>query len=293
MRGTFRKIGKMAHRGILFAISALAVFCFSVNCFAQEEAKAGVGVNKIVSLGPSITEELYLLGVQDKLFGVTTYCQKPLPAAEKDKVGSTVEVNVEKIVSIRPDLVLATSMVNPKSLEKLKELGIKVVVFGAAEDFGHMRAQFLELADYLGERGKAEKILDEVGKRVEKVKDSVKGLPRPRVIVQAGARPLWVASGDSFINDIIEMSGGENIGPEGKNGIFSRERVLELDPDVIIITTMGMVGEEEEFLWRKYPSISAVRNNRIYIVDSYKFCSPTPVSFAEALEEMAFILHKK
>jgi len=274
----------------LFATLILAAFCFSGICFAQE-GNNGAGVKKVISLGPSITEELYLLGAQDKLFGVTTYCLKPPQAAEKEKVGSAVEVDTEKVAAIKPDLVFATPMVNPKSIEKLKDIGVEIIIFPVAENFDQLCAQFLELADYIGEREKAQEILRDVRGRAEAVRKSVSGLPRPRVIVQAGARPLWVAGKDSLINDIIRMAGGENIGPEGRTGRFSRENVLKLDPDVIIITTMGIVGEEEESLWRKYPTISAVKNNRIYIVDSYEFCSPTPVSFAEVLGETAVILH--
>ncbi len=274
----------------VLVMSALAVFCLSALFFCQE-AKAASRANKVVSLGPSITEEIHLLGAQDKLFGVTTYCLKPPQAARKEKVGSAVEADVEKITAIKPDLVFATSMVNPKDIEKLKGLGIKVVVFAAADNFEQLCAQFLELAGYLGETEKAREILKQARGRVDAVKSSVNGLSRPGVIVQAGAKPLWVAGRISLINDIIEMAGGRNIGPEGRNGRFSRESVVKLGPDVIIITTMGIVGEEEEGLWRKYRSIPAVRDNRIYIVDSYEFCSPTPVSFAGALERISVMLH--
>jgi iron complex transport system substrate-binding protein len=279
----------MFDKRILIALVSV-VFLTAGNPVVSKAGEAA-GAKRIVSLAPSITEELYLLGSQDRLLGVTTYCQKPPQAAEKEKVGSAVEADVEKIAAIKPDIVFATSMINPKDIEKLKHLGIRVVVFGAAENFEQLCAQFLDLAGYAGEEEKARMILSQVRSRIKAVSDSVSTFPRPKVIVQAGAKPLWVAGSDSLINDIIVTAGGENIGPEGKNGSFSRENVLELDPDVIIITTMGIVGEEEENLWRKYPGISAVKNNRIYIVDSYRFCSPTPVSFAEGVEETAAILH--
>jgi iron complex transport system substrate-binding protein len=246
---------------------------------------------RIISLGPSITEELYLLGVENKIVGVTTYCQKPPQAQEIEKIGTVIEVNLEKVISLQPDLVLATSLTNPKAKEKLKKLGIKVITFPSAKNFREICEQFLELGKIVGREKEAEEIVYRAKKTVSSVKQKVKELPKPKVLVQVGAKPLWVAPKDSFVNDFIEIAGGINVGPSGKNGLYSREEVLKRNPDVIIITTMGIVGKEEKKVWQRYKTISAVRNNRIYIVDSDKLCSPTPVSFVETLEEMVNILH--
>ena len=113
------------------------------------------------------------------------------------------------------------------------------------------------------------------------------------MLVQIGAKPLWVATKDSFINDFIKLAGGINIGPSGESGLYSREKVLEQNPDVIIVVTMGIVGEEEKKIWQKYKTLNAAKNNRIHIVDSYKVCSPTPVSFVEVLEEIVGLIHAK
>ena len=267
-------------------------FCFL--CISSPlRAETGKEVRKIISLGPSITEEIYLLGAQDRLVGVTVHCHKPPQAKEKEVVGTAIEVNVERIAALNPDLVIATSMTSPKSIEKLKGLGFNVVMFRAAESFSQLCDQFLELAKFIGGEKDAQAILEKSRSEVEAVKKSAEGLPRPKVIVQEGARPLWVATKDSFANDLIELAGGENLGPPGLNGRFSREKVLELNPDVIIITTMGIIGDDEKILWQKYPTISAVKNNRIYIVDSDKFCSPTPLTFAQTLKETAAMLHPK
>ncbi|MGV8058801.1 MAG: ABC transporter substrate-binding protein [Smithellaceae bacterium] len=269
-----------------------AGLCALGICFPLK-AETGEGIKRIISLGPSITEEIYLLGAQDKLVGVTIHCHKPPQAKEKERVGTAVEVNVERITALKPDLVMATSMTSPKSIEKLKSLGVNVVVFRAAESFVQLCDQFLELAKLIGKEKEAQIILKKSQDKVEAVKKSVEKLPRPKVVVQAGAKPLWIATKDSFINDFIELAGGENIGPRGLNGRYSREKVLALNPDVIIITTMGIIGDDEKALWQKYTTISAVQHKRIYIVDSDKFCSPTPVSFVNTLKETAVILHPK
>ncbi|MFA7283197.1 MAG: helical backbone metal receptor [Candidatus Omnitrophota bacterium] len=262
--------------------------CFPPKAFTLESARTADPA-RIVSLGPGITEELYLLGLEDKIVGVTTYCRR-VPAGAQ-KVAAAVDMSIEKVAALKPDLVLATAIINPKGVEKLKNLGIRVVVFPAARSFEQLCAQFMEMGVILGKEKEAALIVRKARGEVDSVKRSVAGFARPGVIVQAGAKPLWVAPRDSFINDFVEMAGGVNLGPAGESGGYSREKVLKLNPEVIIITTMGIVGDEEKSLWEKYANLAAVKNKRIYIVDSDKFCSPTPESFVSTLKETAALLH--
>ncbi|MCM8826451.1 MAG: ABC transporter substrate-binding protein [Candidatus Omnitrophica bacterium] len=245
---------------------------------------------RIISLGPSITEELYLLGVEDKIVGVTTYCKRPPQAIRKEKVGTVIEVNVEKIFNLKADLILATPLAQQKDLEKLKKLGIKVITFPSAKNFTEICEQFLELGRIVGKEREAKEIIEKVVNFLTSIREKIKDLDKPKVLIQVGVKPLWIATKDTFINDFIEFAGGENVGIIGK-GIYSREKVLMDNPDVIVITTMGIIGEKEKETWQRYKTISAVKNNRIYIFDSYKLCSPTPLSFIETLEELVGILH--
>ena len=256
----------------------------------EERIESRTPFKRIISLGPSITEQIYLLGVEDKLVGCTIYCKRPKDAENKEKVGTAIEVNLEKAISIKSDLILATSLTSPKAIDKLEKLGMKVVTFSSPRNFNEICEQFLRLAVLVGKKEEAERVIGEVKDKVYEIKQRVKDLHKPKVLVQVGAKPLWVATKDSFINDFIEFAGGQNLGPEG-SGIYSRERVLKQNPEVIIITTMGIVGENEKKIWQRYKSIDAVKNNRIYIIDSDKLCSPTPVSFVQTLEELVGILH--
>lgn len=282
---------KRGFRKPFFIIAMLAVL-LKPGISVVSADKSGDEIKRIVSLGPGLTEELYLLGVQDKIVAVTTYCRKPPEAAQKEKAGTAVEVNVEKIISLNPDLVIATGLSNLKSIEKLKNLGVGVEIFPAAESFNGLCRQFLKLAGLVGEEEKAVSILAKVKEKVEEIKKACAGLPKPIVIAQAGAKPLWIAPKKSFINDFIELAGGVNAGPAGADGKYSREKILEINPEIIIITTMGIIGDEEKSLWYKYPGIKAVKNNRIYVIDSDKFCSPTPVTFTDTLKEIFAILHE-
>jgi len=130
-----------------------------------------------------------------------------------------------------------------------------------------------------------------VKEKVKSVKDKTKGLKKTKVFIQIGTKPLFTAGKNSFVNDFIEFAGGTNIAKDTEVGIYSREKVLEENPDVIIIVTMGIRGIKEKEIWQRYKNINAVKNKRIYIIDSYKICSPTPISFVETLKELIKILH--
>lgn len=246
---------------------------------------------RIVSLGPSLTEELYLLGVEDKIVGVTVYCNRPKEAQDKEKVGTVIKVDVERIISLKPDLLLATTLSDPAQMKKIRSLGIKVVTFPSCRNFSEICEQFLKLGKITGREEKAREIIGEAKDRVDFINKKVKDLSKPKVFIQVGAKPLYTVTKDSFIQDIITLAGGINIAYQAKTGLYSREEVMRENPDVIIIVTMGIVGEEEKKTWEKFKTLKAGKNKRVYIVDSYKMCSPTPLTFAETLEEMARLLH--
>lgn len=259
-------------------------FTFSIFCYDGQNLP-----QRIISLGPSLTKELYLLGEDDKLLGCTIY--GPPFTKNKEKVGTVIDVNLEKIINLKPDLVLGTSLTNPKQIEKLKNLGINVVIFSEPESFCDLCSQFLELANIIGKKERAEKIVQKVKKEVNLIKNKTKNLRKTKVFIEVGAKPLFTVGENSFVNDFIEFAGGKNIAKNVEIGLYSREKVLKENPDVIIIVTMGVIGEKEKKVWKRYKSLNAVKNKRIYIISSDKICSPTPVSFVDTLKEIVRILH--
>ena len=110
---------------------------------------------RIVSLGQTITERIYLLGAQDRLIANTVYCVVPEEAKTKEKVGTLLQFNIEKIISLKPDLVLASNLARSKQLSKLKELGIRVIKFTYPTSFSGICRQFIELGEILGKVEKA------------------------------------------------------------------------------------------------------------------------------------------
>jgi iron complex transport system substrate-binding protein len=269
-------------------IIACAIFLSCGISFAREDYP-----RRIISLSPAMAEELYLLGAGDRLVGCTVYCQRPPEIKVKEKIGTALEVNLEKIVSLKPDLVLAISLTSPMVKEKLKKMGIEVIAFSTPSNFGQICRQFLDLGRLVGRLEEAKKIIQEAQDKVDSIRKRTGRLPHPKVLVQIGAKPLFVATSRYFINDYIEFAGGVNVAKKAKEGIYSREEVLRANPDVIIIVTMGIVGEDEKKVWKRFKTLNAAKNDRIFIVDSHNFCNPTPVSFAQTLEELVGILHSE
>jgi ABC-type Fe3+-hydroxamate transport system substrate-binding protein len=270
-----------------FVMVILVFFVFYAGAFGFSPAPP----RRIISFAPALTESLYVLGVGERLKGCTTYCKKPEEAKHKEKVGNLVEINVEKVLLLKPDLVLAMEFSDRKAVEKLKNLGIRVELFPSPRNFDHLCQSFLRLGRMVGRENRAKEIVTRAKKEAAFIRSQVEGKEKIKMFWQLGAKPLFAATKGYFTNDYIEYAGGINIAADARSGIYSREEVLKRNPDVIVIVTMGIAGEREKETWQTYSSINAVKHNRVYVVDSYKYCSPTPEGFVEALKELVVQLH--
>ncbi|WLE96183.1 MAG: helical backbone metal receptor [Candidatus Electrothrix communis] len=248
---------------------------------------------RIVSLGPINTENVYLLGAEDRLVGNTSYCVRPEAAQDKKKIGSVMQFSLEKILSLRPDLILATGLTSPVQLKKFRDLGLRVEQFPQSASFAEICTQFRQLGKLLGMEERAEQVVREAEKKVKAVAVATAQLPRPKVFLQIGSRPLFGAAPDSFTHDFIALSGAVNVIGDQQHGTASYEKVLVKNPDVIIIAMMGSetgIAQEEKKKWQGFP-IAAVQNDQVHVVSPDLACSPSPATFAETLSTMAALIH--
>ena len=249
---------------------------------------------RVVSLAPSITEIVFALGEGNRLKGVTQHCDFPPEARSLPGIGSYVHPDLERIVALRPDLCIATRDGNPRDVvERLEALGIPVYVVNP-RDLDTVVSTLVEVGQLLNAEGRARDLANGMRERIERVKLRVAGAERrPRVFFQIGVVPIVSVGTDTFIHELITTAGGENTaaGPTPYPR-FSREQVLMLSPEVIIITSMtrGQVFEEVRDEWKKWDSLPAVRNERIHIVESNLFDRPTP-RLIEGLELLAGLIH--
>lgn len=244
---------------------------------------------RVISLGPSLTQSIYYLEAQNQLIGCTSYCHSA-KGDKKEVVASAVKPNLEKIASLKPDLVLASGFTPVRDIETLRKLGIRVEVFRSPKSFDEICEQFQHLGHLLGCDRKAGEIIQNSRQRVnEIVSISKKRGTNPKVFMQIGASPIFTVIPNTFMDDYIRYNGCSNIASDLTKGTIGRELVVARRPDYIYIVTMGLTGTEEKAEWERFKHIPAVRNNRIFILDSDYACQPTPISFVQTLE----IMHKQ
>ncbi len=277
-----------SHRNILsIMICALALLLGTV-------AHARQYPQRIVSLGPINTENVFLLGAGDRLVANTNYCVRPEAAKTKEKIGSVMQFSIEKIISLNPDLILATGLTRPEQVQQLQAAGIEVIHVPQPGSFAEICSQFLELGKLLGLEKQAEHIIAQAQEKVSVIQNQVSTLPAQKVLLQVGSQPIFASVPSSFTNDFIVLSGGINIAARQKTGRSNYEQVIAANPDIIIIAMMGSeagAAAEEKRKWQKISVINAVKNKRVFIIDPNIACSPSPSTFASTLELVSKLIH--
>jgi len=251
---------------------------------------------RIVSFGPSITEILFALGLEDNVVGVSDFCDYPEAAKSKPKVGNAFSPSIEKVVALEPALVLTVKHAQFNS--DLESLGIKFIVLSPKDVRSIMDS--IDLAgEVTGKAKEGNQLVEDMEATISQVTARVKGAPRVRVFFIVDAtdpNSPWTAGPGSFIDDIINMAGGENVAAETEGAWvqMSIEEIVNSDPDIIIIQTMAggvpTVSEEvlqEHLVWKQ---MTAVKQDKIRFVDGDLVSRPGP-RIVQGLEEMARIIH--
>ena len=247
---------------------------------------------RIVSLAPNITREIYDLGAQNLLVGVTSY--SPVKAGSgKQLVGSPARINIEKTYSLRPQLVLASTDCNSKSdVDMLKKLGCKVHVFNGCESFACMCLAFKELGAMLGRSQRAEDIIAEVCAQMDIIQAKIHGRKSQKVFWQLGDNPLVTASGATFSGELLSRAGCVNIFGDATMPYprVNAEEVIKRNPDVIVVVSQMGPGSSGS-AWGRFGVISAVSRKRVYDLSADLVCQPTPVMYLKAYKAVVAVLY--
>ena len=249
---------------------------------------------RIISLAPSITEIVYALDQGKRLKGVTRNSDFPVEAKKLPRIGSYVRLDLERIVALNPDLCIATRDGNPKdAVDRLSSLKIPVYVVNP-KTLDTVLETILEIGSLLNADNKARTLVASMQYRIQQVNSLIARITyRPRVFFQIGISPIISAGTDTFIHELIVRAGGKNLA-QGKTPYprFSREQVLTLAPEVFIITSMARQGTFQKVIadWRRWTSMPAVRDERIFLVDSNLFDRPSP-RLVRGLELLTKLIH--
>ncbi len=249
---------------------------------------------RIVSLAPSITEMIYFLGLGDRLVGVTRFSYFPEEARNKPKVGAYTDINVERVITLNPDLVIATADGNKRAdVKMLEEGGIPVYVINPRK-VNQLLDTIERLGEICGAPDRAERLVNDLRERVMRVVKAVRNKGRPLVLLVINVRPLMSVNRNTIHHDIIQLAGGRNM--TGDQPItypkLNMEAVVKRKPDVIIISCMERGGEYEKARnqWFRWSTLPAVQKGNVYLIDSDLIDRPAP-RVVSGLEEMARLIH--
>lgn len=281
---------------MLFGLSAVchATSAIEVTDVTGRRLRFETPPQRIVALAPSITEVVFALGRGDRLAAVTRYSDYPPEARTLPKVGSYINLSLEKILAAKPDICIATRDGNPKAVvDRLTDLGVPVYITHPT-NLDAVMATIGEIGRLLDAEANAAAVVAKMESRIETVQRRIAGASRlPRVFVQIGISPIVAAGGNTFIDELIRLAGGVNIaGGDVQYPKLSREKVLARMPEVIVITSMARSRSFEAVKsgWAAHKEIPAARDGRIHLVDSDIFDRPTP-RLADGLAVLARLIH--
>ncbi len=246
---------------------------------------------RIISIAPNITETIYALGMEAKLVARTDYCDYPEQVLEKESIGSLREPNIEKILELDPDLIIASTHFDPDVLKKLEDSGLTVAVLYGEESFEGVYDTILKTGKLLNADENANAVVADMQAKVKKVKEAVENQPKPKAyyVVSYGEGGDYTATGETFISQIIDMAGGENIANDATGWKYNLEALVEKDPDIVICSKYfeAKAGIKSA---NGYNELTAVKEGRLFEIDNNMLDRQGP-RLADGLETLAKILH--
>lgn len=261
-------------------------------------AESPAGQLRIVSLVPGATEILFELDLENQLVGATNFCNYPPGARLKAKIGDFSNPNIEKILKLEPDLIIATGLEQASVIRNLKKLNLNVLeVFPSGID--DLFESILKIGKATNREKESIELVAKLNKKLSKIKEKIDKIPqtkREKVYIEIWNDPLTTASSGSFENDLIKAAGGKNIAAGFVNGYgrISAEIIIKQDPDCIILGYMQNAQERLHIAKREgWKDISAVKNNKIYDdIDPDILFRPGP-RFAEAVQQIYERLYER
>jgi iron complex transport system substrate-binding protein len=249
---------------------------------------------RIVSLAPNITEILFSLGLDEQIVGVSIHCNFPEKAKTKVQVGSYISLDFERVVSLKPDLIIATGAGNTRDMvERLEKLGFPAYVI-FPRNFDDVVQSIRHLSQVVDREREGRELIQGMERRRKRVVDLTQELRRPKVFLQIGDAPIVTVGRNSFGDDLIRLAGGENVAGKEREMYprWGMEEILRRSPEVILISSMNPRGDYAKVIqeWSRWTVIPAIKNGRIHLIDSDLIDRPSP-RLIDGLEEIARLLH--
>lgn len=247
--------------------------------------------HRIVCLTEETTETLYLLGEGDRVVGVSGYTVRPPEARRKPRVSAFLNANFDKIEALKPDLVLAFSDLQADIARELVRRGHTVFTFNQ-RSVDEILQMILVLGGIVGRVARAQDLVDGLRRGLDAVRAAAACWPRrPRVYFEEWDDPL--ISGIRWVEELVEIAGGEPIFPELRSAALAKDRIVDptvvarRDPEVIVASWCGKAVRREKILNRPgWQHVSAIRNGHVYEIKSAYILQPGPASLTEGVRRL-------
>jgi iron complex transport system substrate-binding protein len=263
------------------------------------QVKIPKSVKRIVSMAPNVTEMLFAIDLDDEIVGVTDYCNYPESARSKTKIGGYYNPNIEVILSLSPDLIVATpDGYSKERIEKLDQSGIPIFIVNPLKIDDVLESMIL-LGRITGKEETTSQVVQDMRSRITALKNEVSQIPmqkRVKVFYEIGEDPLVTVGPNNFVNDLITTAGGINVAADAPSSwpVYSVEAVIMKNPDVILTAPSTMSSSDKNsqaIKWNKYGTVSAVVNDKIYAVDPDIMLRPGP-RVVDGLEKLCSLFYQ-
>lgn len=259
--------------GIEPSVQAECSFPFSQTDATGTEVTVESDPETVVTLGPSAAQTMWEIDARSEVVGLTQFAAYLGGAGEKANVSGSgpSSLSIEKVVGLQPDLVLAPNIIGEEAVSKLRESGLTVYKFRAADSLDFVVEKTRLTGQLTGNCEGATRRADRMASQLRTVREAVEGEDRPRVLYYSFA---YTAGSGTFIHDVIETAGGTNVAAEANITFYAQvnqEIVVEYDPEWMVLTSGSTVPNTEA-----YNSTTAVREDQILTVQSNLISQPAP-----------------
>lgn len=247
---------------------------------------------RVISAAPNVTETIFALGKGDALVGRTDFCDYPPGASSVPSIGNLMDPNLETIVELQPDVVIASTHFQRDVAATLNELGIPVLYFFDPKSFEGTYEIISRIGAAIGAEAEAERVVGQMRAEVAEVLKTVEEAehhPSVYYAIDFGQWGDFTAGGDTFLGRLLEMAGGDNIASDLEGWSYSFEKIVEADPD-LIICSVYWDARERLLTTDGYKDLRAVAEGRVYEIDNNLVDRQGP-RLAEGLRALAEIIH--
>jgi iron complex transport system substrate-binding protein len=247
-----------------------------------------VKIDRIVSLAPNLTEIVYAVGAGDRLVGDTTYCDYPEAAKSVTKVGDTMHPSIERIIALKPQIVLVSTASQLEAFTKQLADQQIVVYVTNPRTLDEVFHSVETLGDLFGNHDRAAGVANELRRRTAAIQAALKSANSTRVFYQVSGEPLYTIGRESYLTDLVKRAGGVSVTADvpGAFPRYSDEAALAAKPDAIILPTGGSMGSANSTVAPALKNSPAVLNNRVYRINDDYLSRPGP-RLIDGLEQMA------